>query len=98
MNAAFFPWMRRPSLPPSWNLAGDTLFRDLAFRSFEDGMEFIDRLAAEAVDYGRHPEMRISAGQVRVSIRNPNRAGLTEAELRLAQKVDAVIDDQRPSQ
>jgi 4a-hydroxytetrahydrobiopterin dehydratase len=93
-----FPWTNRPTPPASWNLAGETLFRDLAFRSFEDGMEFMDTLAAEAVDYGRHPEMRISEGQVRVSIRNSNRAGITQAELRLAQKVDTVIDNHGPPQ
>jgi pterin-4a-carbinolamine dehydratase len=30
--------------------------------------------------------------RVRLTITNPNHAGLTEAELRLAEKVNAVID------
>lgn len=72
-------------------MAGETLYRDFVFPSFEDGMELIDRIAAEAVDYGRHPDLSISAGHVRVSIRNPNHAGLTQAETRLAQKVNAVV-------
>src|SRR3954452_6020847 len=89
----FLPWQKnRYEPPPGWEQEGQTLTRELLFHSFEEGMQFLDRLAGEAVYYGRRPDMAISSGPVRLSIRNPNRAGLTLAELRLAEKANAVIE------
>lgn len=52
----------------------------------------MDRIAAGAVDYGRRPDMSISLNRVRLEISNLHHHELTPAELRLAEKVDAVLD------
>jgi len=44
-----------------------------------------------AEDFFRHPDVAIIDGnRVRITVANPNNAGLTDAELRLAVKVDEV--------
>ena len=78
---------------PGWRRIGDTLVRELAFRDFDQALAFLEHVAAAAADHFRRPDMCIlEFNHVRLSITNPHRAGITEAERRLAAKVDAVIE------
>jgi 4a-hydroxytetrahydrobiopterin dehydratase len=73
---------------------GSTLVREVGFRDFEQAMRFVERVAWAAVDYERRPDMCISHfNRVRLEIANRNHAGLTRADLRLAEKVDAILSD-----
>jgi pterin-4a-carbinolamine dehydratase len=75
-----------------WRQIGDVLIRDLTFRDFSSALGFVEIIGREAVDYLRRPDMAISNfNRVRLTIANPNHAGLTAAELRLAARVDATI-------
>jgi 4a-hydroxytetrahydrobiopterin dehydratase len=86
------PQRRRPVLP-GWRRAHDALVRDLVFRDFDEALAFIERVAAAAEDHLRRPDMCIlEFNRVRLTIANPRHAGITEAELRLLAKVEAVID------
>jgi 4a-hydroxytetrahydrobiopterin dehydratase len=82
-----------PPIPDGWRVRGDMLVRLLQFRDFDDAMRFADKVAAYAVDYGRRPDIRVSVNRLRVGVRNPNRAGITEAEIRLAAKADRVLQE-----
>jgi 4a-hydroxytetrahydrobiopterin dehydratase len=82
---------------PGWRRDGDAIVRELQMRDFEDALSFVQRVADAAVDYQRRPDMCISAfNRVRLAIRNLHHAGFTLAELRLARKVDAVLDAHHP--
>jgi pterin-4a-carbinolamine dehydratase len=74
-----------------WREERDALVRDFNFRDFDEAWGFVQQIAG-VVDYQRRPDMHVSMGQVRLTIANPNHAGITLAELRLAAKVDAVVD------
>jgi pterin-4a-carbinolamine dehydratase len=80
-------------VPDGWRLQNDALIRLLQFKDFDDAMRFADKVAAYAVDYGRRPDIRVSVNRLRMAIRNLNRAGITEAELRLAAKADHVLHE-----
>jgi 4a-hydroxytetrahydrobiopterin dehydratase len=76
-----------------WRRDQDTLVRELQFRDFDAALAFVERLADMANDYGRRPDICISEfNHVKLSVSNPHHAGLTRAELRLAAKVDTVIE------
>jgi 4a-hydroxytetrahydrobiopterin dehydratase len=84
---------RRQLGHPGWRRAGDSLIRELAFRDFDEAIAFLQRVAACAEDHLRRPDMCIlDFNRVRLTITNPHHAGLTPAELRLARKVNEVID------
>jgi 4a-hydroxytetrahydrobiopterin dehydratase len=84
---------RRQPAHSGWRLAGESLVRELSFRDFDQALAFLERVATAAEDHLRRPDMCIlDFNRVRLTITNPNHAGLTQAELRLAQKVNAVID------
>jgi 4a-hydroxytetrahydrobiopterin dehydratase len=77
---------------PGWREIRGALVRELSFRDFTEAIAFVERLVTAAEDYLRRPDVCIvHFNTVRLSITNPNRAGITQAELRLAAKVDAVI-------
>jgi pterin-4a-carbinolamine dehydratase len=78
-----------------WTQRGEALVRELRFRDFDEAMGFLQRVADAAVDYGRRPDMCIlESNHVRLSVANPHHAGITLAEQRLIDKVDAVVADE----
>jgi 4a-hydroxytetrahydrobiopterin dehydratase len=80
-----------------WNIQDQRLIRDIAFRDFPEALRFVERVADVAVDYHRRPDMCISdQNRVRLTIENLHHAGLTLAEARLAEKVNAVLDEHHP--
>jgi 4a-hydroxytetrahydrobiopterin dehydratase len=81
-----------------WHRDGQSLVRELEFRDFSDAVSFLECVAAAAQDHLRRPDMCILRyNRVRLTITNPHHAGLTLAEMRLASKVNAVIDEQLPA-
>jgi 4a-hydroxytetrahydrobiopterin dehydratase len=82
--------------PQHWRTQGDALVCDLRFRDFDHAMGFVEQLARRVDDYNRRPDMAIATNQVRLTIANPHNAGITAAELRLATKTSAVIDELGP--
>ena len=79
----------------AWKQRGDALVRELRFKDFDEAMGFVQRVADEAVDYGRRPDMCIlESNHVRLSVANPHHAGITLAEQRLLDKVDAVVAEE----
>ena len=77
-----------------WALHGEALVRDLLVRDFDEALNLVERIARAAEDHFRRPDMCIAEfNRVRLTIVNPHHAGITEAERRLAEKVDAAIGD-----
>jgi len=77
-----------------WKVEDEALVREFAMRDFDAAFGLVARIAEAAEDHFRRPDMCISEfNRVRITIANPHRAGITEAERRLAAKVDAVIGD-----
>ena len=76
----------------TWRRRGTSLVRELSFRDFEEAMGFVQRVADGAVDHERRPDVCIyDFNHVRITIANQHRGARTQAEMRLAAKVDDVI-------
>jgi pterin-4a-carbinolamine dehydratase len=79
-----------------WRREGDALVRELTFKDFDGAMGFVERVAREAVDFERRPDLCIEQfNHVRVTIANLHHAGFTAAEQRLVDKVDSIVDAQQ---
>jgi 4a-hydroxytetrahydrobiopterin dehydratase len=84
---------RNQSTFPGWRRAGQSLVRAVSFRDFDEAIAFVQRVAVAAEDHLRRPDMCVlHFNEVRLVIVNPHHAGLTQAEFRLARKVNAVLD------
>jgi 4a-hydroxytetrahydrobiopterin dehydratase len=80
-----------------WRREGAALVRQLKLRDFDEALRFLEELAQMANDYGRRPDMCISEfNHVRLSVWNLHHAGFTTAEMRLAARVNAVIEERHP--
>jgi 4a-hydroxytetrahydrobiopterin dehydratase len=87
------PRTRRQSVPPGWRLCDQALVREVSFRDFDEALAFVWRVAAAAEDHLRRPDMCIlDFNRVRLTIANPRHAGVTQAELRLLDKVESVLE------
>jgi len=76
-----------------WRRSGSTLVREVSFRDFDAAIALVEELGSAAEDHFRRPDMCIvDFNRVRLRIANPHHAGITEAEMRLKRKVDAVLD------
>jgi 4a-hydroxytetrahydrobiopterin dehydratase len=85
--------MWRQSVPPGWRRCDEALVREVPFRDFDEALAFVERVAAAAEDHLRRPDMCIlDFNRVRLTIANPNHAGVTQAELRLLEKVESVLE------
>ena len=85
------------SFHAGWRRQGDSLVREIEFRDFSDALAFLERIASTVEDHLRRPDMCIlSYNRVRLTIGNPDHAGLTAAEIRLAEKVNRVIEPDSP--
>jgi pterin-4a-carbinolamine dehydratase len=83
-----------------WREHERALVRDFSFRDFDDAWTFVGSIAERAVDFGRRPDIHLATNptsHLRLVVRNLNDAGLTEAELRLAEKVEAAIEEHHQS-
>jgi len=76
-----------------WRQEGTAFVRDLQFRDFDQALGFVEEIARAAVDHLRRPDLCIlEFNRVRLTIANRHHAGITLAEVRLKQKVDAVVE------
>jgi pterin-4a-carbinolamine dehydratase len=75
----------------SWRREGNALVREFSFRDFDEAWEFVARTVRSTEDHGRRPDLFISLGHVKLTIRNPHHLDITLAELRLAAKVNSVL-------
>jgi pterin-4a-carbinolamine dehydratase len=79
-----------------WRTEPNALVRELVFRDYAEALGFVTEMGTQAVDYQRRPDVSIvDFNHVRICVDNLHDAGITEAERRLARKVDAVIDQYR---
>jgi pterin-4a-carbinolamine dehydratase len=79
-----------------WKEKDGALVREIAMRDFDEAFQLVGRIAAAADDHFRRPDLCVSEfNHVRIVVANPHHAGITEAEKRLAEKVDAVLGDRR---
>jgi 4a-hydroxytetrahydrobiopterin dehydratase len=76
-----------------WRREDDSLVREIEFRDFSDAVAFLGRITFTVADHASRPDMYIlSYTCVRLTIGNPDHAGLTAAEIRLAEKVNRLVD------
>jgi pterin-4a-carbinolamine dehydratase len=76
-----------------WQRDGESLVRELTLRDFDAAYGLVGRIAEGVEDHGRRPDLCITEfNKVRLTIGNPHHAGITLAEVRLAAKIDAVLD------
>jgi 4a-hydroxytetrahydrobiopterin dehydratase len=74
-----------------WQRQGEHIVRDLKFANFREAMAFVDRVADAAEEANHHPDILVHGwNNVRLSITNHSAGGLTDADFKLAAKVETM--------
>ena len=84
--------MSEPITPPEgWELRDRTLHRELRFADFAEAWAFMNRVAEVAEELDHHPDWSNSWNRVVIDLTSHDAGGLTARDLRLAERINAVL-------
>jgi len=74
-----------------WTLVNEHhLEKEYRFQDFVEALAFVNRLGEAAEAAGHHPDIFLTWGRVKITLWTHSIGGLSEADLTLAAKADAV--------
>jgi 4a-hydroxytetrahydrobiopterin dehydratase len=76
---------------PLWSGGTDGIERTLELPSFRTAVEAISMIADVAEELDHHPDMDLRWTRVRVAVVTHSAGGLTDLDLQLAHRVDALV-------
>jgi len=82
------------SQTPGWSLQERIIERQFRFKSFEEAMKFVNKVAEMAEEEGHHPDIHISWNQVRLVLTTHKIGGLSRNDFILAAKIDQLLSNQ----
>ena len=77
---------------PEWDHEGSEITRAVEFESFPDAVEFVNDLAEIAEEAHHHPDIDIRYSRVILRLTTHDAGGLTEADFKMAQRIDNFVD------
>ena len=78
-----------------WARKGDTLVKNYVFRSFPQGIAFVNRVADLAENMNHHPDIDIRFTKVLCTLSTHDSGGVTEYDVNLARGIERIFEDVR---
>ncbi len=75
---------------PGWTRDGASITRTWKFRDFPEALAFINRVGELAESMDHHPDIYNSWATVRLSLTTHDKGGLTNLDLDLAKRINAL--------
>ena len=83
--------MRRAIEGTRWSVDGDAIVRDLEFDDFAAALAYVNRVGEAAETENHHPDILLHGwNQVQLRLTTHSEGGLTQADVDMAQTLDAV--------
>lgn len=79
---------------PAWSSDGAALRRTVTCASFRAAVALLDAVAEVAEEMDHHPDMTLRYRDLGLRLRSHDAGGITERDLRLASRIDALVDSQ----
>ncbi len=73
-----------------WTKTNNTIKRELKFDDFKTAFSFMTRVAFEAEAEAHHPNWENVYNQVKIALQTHDAGGITQKDIDLAQKIDAI--------
>jgi len=73
-----------------WNFTDNKISKFFEFKSYLDGVEFINKIAPIAERLNHHPDINISYCKVEVAISSHDLGGVTTKCINLATSIDSI--------
>ena len=77
----------------SWTKSGEAISRAIVYPSFLTAIEAVNRIATVAEEADHHPDIDIRWRSLHLTLTTHDVGGLTELDLDLAGKIDAITDE-----
>lgn len=78
-----------------WARKGDSLVKTYTFRSFPQGIAFVNRVADLAETMNHHPDIDIRYSKVMCALSTHDSGGITENDVNLARGLERLYEDVR---
>ncbi|HEY2064854.1 MAG TPA: 4a-hydroxytetrahydrobiopterin dehydratase [Gemmatimonadaceae bacterium] len=75
---------------PGWARRGDVLTKAYTFRTFADGIDFVQRVARAADRADHHPDIDIRYTKVVLTLSTHSAGGITDNDLALAATIESL--------
>jgi 4a-hydroxytetrahydrobiopterin dehydratase len=76
----------------AWRREGEAIVRDEQVADFAAAIALVNRVAALAEDAGHHPDLLVHGwNNVRMTLSTHSEGGLTDADFRLAARIDTIV-------
>jgi 4a-hydroxytetrahydrobiopterin dehydratase len=76
---------------PDWSKRMQTICRTFKFEDFMSGIDFVRRIAKQALKINHHPDIDIRFNKVTLTLTTHDEGGITEKDFMLARKCDEVF-------
>ncbi|HVP23364.1 MAG TPA: 4a-hydroxytetrahydrobiopterin dehydratase [Conexivisphaerales archaeon] len=73
-----------------WEMHGRVLAKEYEFKEFDDGLEFVKKVAAVANKQDHHPDVLLSYGSVVLELTTHSAGKLTDKDFKLAAAIDKI--------
>lgn len=75
-----------------WRVEGDAIVRDLELDGFTAAIAMVNRIAELAQEANHHPDLLVHGyKRLRVTLSTHSEGGVTENDLAMAQRIDALV-------
>jgi 4a-hydroxytetrahydrobiopterin dehydratase len=76
---------------PGWAREGGAIVKRYTFKAFQDGIRFVDRVAAAADAADHHPDIDIRYTTVTMALSTHSAGGLTAKDVAMAAEIDRLL-------
>jgi 4a-hydroxytetrahydrobiopterin dehydratase len=73
---------------PQWRREGMEIVREYKFKTYLDGVAFVDRVAVLAEEMNHHPDIHLGWRKVVLRLSTHSKGGLTSLDFKLAEKIE----------
>jgi 4a-hydroxytetrahydrobiopterin dehydratase len=74
----------------AWKVKKDKLSKKYAFANFAESLAFVNRVGEIAESMDHHPDIKFGWGYAKISTTTHDRGGISDVDLALAKKIDAI--------
>ena len=71
-----------------WSQVGKSIHKKFTFKTFPEGIAFVNRIAEAAEKAGHHPDITINYNVVGIALSTHSEGGITEKDFALAGEID----------
>jgi 4a-hydroxytetrahydrobiopterin dehydratase len=71
-----------------WDRKGEAIAKQYTFKTFMDGIGFLNRIAAIAEQMDHHPDVTINYRRITFALSTHDQGGITEKDFKLAEAIE----------